>query len=241
MEICSIAAHLAGGQGFSSPFFQDTGPTAWVAPIYPFLVSLVFRAFGINSAASALVILTLQSGFGAATGVAMYALGQRTVADRADLLAAWIWTVSPIFFQWPTSGIGDFAFSAFFLTLVCVCTLDTAGSGARSQWLTLGALWGLVALTNPALLSPLPFSFGYAIYSRLHASRFSLESLLSPLLALALIALMLCPWLIRNERVFGRFVFLRSNFWFEFHLANYHGSNGMGSKGLHLRERIPGR
>jgi hypothetical protein len=41
------------------------------------------------------------------------------------------------------------------------------------------------------------------------------------------------PWLIRNELVFDRPVFFRSNFWFEFHLGNYHFSNGMGFSGKH--------
>src|SRR5262249_14774002 len=38
---------------------------------------------------------------------------------------------------------------------------------------------------------------------------------------------------IRNDLVFGQPVFLRSNFWFEFHLGNYHYSNGMGYFGFH--------
>jgi 4-amino-4-deoxy-L-arabinose transferase-like glycosyltransferase len=233
MEVCSIAARLAQGQGFSSPFFRDTGPTAWVAPLYPFFVSLVFRVFGIYSAASALVILACQSALAGATGAALYALGRRTVGGRTGLLAAWIWTVSPFFFRWSTSWIWDFAFSAFFVTFIWVWTLDIAESGSRTRWLVLGGLWGLAALTNPALLSLLPFSFGYVVYTRRKALRASTNSLVSPLLALALFALVLGPWLVRNERVFGRFVFLRSNFWFEFHLGNYHDSNGMGFKGFH--------
>src|SRR5467141_3749265 len=44
-EICSIADHIVRGQGFSSPFHLDTGPIAWVAPVYPYLVALVFRLF----------------------------------------------------------------------------------------------------------------------------------------------------------------------------------------------------
>src|SRR5713226_924382 len=46
---CSIAEHIVLGQGFSSPFYQDTGPTAWVAPVYPYLAALVFRLFGLFS------------------------------------------------------------------------------------------------------------------------------------------------------------------------------------------------
>jgi hypothetical protein len=48
-----------------------------------------------------------------------------------------------------------------------------------------------------------------------------------------LFAAMTAPWLIRNEIVFGHPVFLRSNYWFEFHLGNYHYSNGMGFAGKH--------
>lgn len=43
----------------------------------------------------------------------------------------------------------------------------------------------------------------------------------------------LSPWLIRNYMVFGRPIFLRDNYWFEFSLGNYHYSNGMGWMGKH--------
>jgi hypothetical protein len=43
----------------------------------------------------------------------------------------------------------------------------------------------------------------------------------------------IAPWLIRNERAFGRLVFLRDNYWFEFSLGNFHYSNGMGYMGKH--------
>src|SRR5213082_3210079 len=59
-EICSIAEHIVRGQGFSAPFCQDTGPTAWIAPVYPYLCALVFRIFGIYSQTSALVLIGIQ-------------------------------------------------------------------------------------------------------------------------------------------------------------------------------------
>jgi hypothetical protein len=45
-EAGSIAFSLSSGHGFSSPFRKDTGPTAWLAPVYPALLALVFRIFG---------------------------------------------------------------------------------------------------------------------------------------------------------------------------------------------------
>jgi len=48
-----------------------------------------------------------------------------------------------------------------------------------------------------------------------------------------LFAVLVSPWLIRNAVVFHQPVFFRSNFWFEFHLGNYHASNGLGFAGRH--------
>lgn len=230
VEICSIAAHIVKGKGFSSPFHIDTGPTAWVPPVYPYFVALVFRLFGLYSAASAIVILGIQCIIAAATGIAIHALGRRTFAPRIAFFAAWIWTLSPFFFRWAVSWIWDFAASAFLLTAAFVVTLDVAEKNLRKHWLLLGALWALMALTNPALLSMLPFTFLYAAFKNYRSYRPWFASLA---LSGALFAVLVSPWLIRNAVVFHRPVFFRSNFWFEFHLGNYHASNGMGFAGKH--------
>jgi len=230
MEVSSIAAHFARGQGFSSPFLSDTGPTAWVGPVYPLLVAAVFKIFGIYSNSSAIAILGLQCLMAAATGVGIYALGKRTLGERTGFWAAWLWTVSPIFFRWPVSWIWDFAATALLLVLLLIVTLDVAAIGSRKQWLLLGALWGVTALINPALLSILPFTLGYVAFA---AQRRGDRWLRDMVVSLGLFFAMLCPWAIRNAVVFGHPVFLRSNFWFEFHLGNYHFSNGMGYAGLH--------
>ena len=60
-EIGRLAYSLATGRGFSSPFGGQTGPSAWNAPIYPWLVSLAFRVFGLYSHASAFVMLAFNS------------------------------------------------------------------------------------------------------------------------------------------------------------------------------------
>ena len=230
VEVCSIAAHIARGEGFSSPFYQDTGPTAWIAPLYPYFVSFVFRLFGIYSATSAIVILGIQCLLAAATSINICALGRRTFEGKIGFYAAWIWALSPIFFRWAVSWIWDFAASAFLLSAVFIVTLDVARRNSRKLWLALGVLWAIMALTNPALLSLMPFTFLYALYLNHRAGRRWLASLA---LAGVVFAAMVAPWLIRNEIVFGRAIFLRSNFWFEFHMGNYHFSNGLGWAGKH--------
>ena len=230
VEICSIAAHIVRGKGFSSPFHIETGPSAWIPPIYPYFVALIFRLFGLYSSASAIVILGFQCVLGAATGIAIHALGRRTLGPQIGWFAAWIWALSPIFFRWAVSWIWDFAASAFLVTLVFVVTLDAAERNSSRHWLMLGALWAVIALTNPALLTLLPFTFLYAALKNYRAYRSWFASLA---LSATLFAALVSPWLIRNAIVFHRPVFFRSNFWFEFHLGNYHFSNGMGWAGKH--------
>jgi len=229
-EVCSIAERIAEGRGFSSPFYIETGPTAWIAPVYPYMAALVFRVFGVFSAASAFVLIFLQCLMAAATGISIYALGQRCFGPRVAWWAAWIWAVSPIFFRWPVSWIWDFTASALLLSVALVITLDTAKGATLRSWLLLGSVWALIALTNPALLSVMPFSFLYAASANYKTGANWIRSLVySGVLFAALVS----PWLIRNYRVFHQPVFFRSNYWFEFHLGNYHGSNGLGYTGFH--------
>ena len=227
-EVSSIADHVARGEGFSSPFVVDTGPTAWIAPVYPYFVALIFRIFGVYSTLATAVLLSIQCLLGAATGIAIFALGRRTLGERIGLWSAWIWTLCPFFFRWPVSWIWDTTFSALALALALILALDCDQIAGRKPWLRLGTLWGFTALTNPALLSVMPVTLGYAAVATHRARRPWLRHLLhSILLFIAIIS----PWLIRNYVVFERPVFLRSNWWFEFHLGNYHYSNGMGFRG----------
>ena len=60
-EAGRIARSIALGQGFSSPTDLTTGPSAWTAPVYPYILGQVFQVFGIYSNASAWVILVFNS------------------------------------------------------------------------------------------------------------------------------------------------------------------------------------
>src|SRR6266481_8069819 len=78
-ENLSIATNLASGHGFSSPFNIETGPTAWIAPAYPFFLATVFKIFGLYSAVSMAVIFGIQCMMAGATAIAIHALAKRTV------------------------------------------------------------------------------------------------------------------------------------------------------------------
>src|SRR3977135_4549354 len=66
-ETGRVARSIATGHGFSSPYREPTGPTALIPPVYTYLVAGVFKVFGIYTAKSALVLLSLNNLFSSLT------------------------------------------------------------------------------------------------------------------------------------------------------------------------------
>src|SRR4051812_42450813 len=56
-EVGRLIEKLATGQGFSSPYGGNSGPTGAFPPVYPFLGSLIYRMFGGYSNATNIAIL----------------------------------------------------------------------------------------------------------------------------------------------------------------------------------------
>jgi len=224
-ETGSIAASIATGHGFSSPFGVASGPTAWVAPVYPFLCAMVFKVLGVFTIPSAIAVLVMNCLFSALTCITIYLIAERTVGRQVGLWAGWMWAVIPFFMRWPITWVWDMSFSALLLSLLFLCTLEIKQTTNWKKWLGLGLLWGITALTNPALLTFLPLSAVWLVYRLRDKWR-----KMVPLIAIAALGCcaVVTPWLVRNRAVFGHFVFIRGNFGFEFHLGNYHYSNGLG-------------
>ena len=64
-EIGRIAQSLAMGHGFANPMLTPTGPTAWMTPVYPYLLAGVSKFFGVFTESSAFAILSINSLFSA--------------------------------------------------------------------------------------------------------------------------------------------------------------------------------
>src|SRR5438270_9442114 len=60
-EMGRLARSIAIGQGFSSPTDVPSGPSAWEPPLYPYLLAGRFNPFGVHSAVSEWVTLTIKS------------------------------------------------------------------------------------------------------------------------------------------------------------------------------------
>lgn len=230
-ESTSISRSIVGGHGYSSPFGADyTGPTSWIAPVYPYLCAAVFACFGVFTRTSAIVLLTLQSAFSALTCVPLVRIGERTVGRRAGIAAALLWAVFPWFGKWALTWVWEISLSALLFTWLFWYALRLAEPSTRRSWVGFGILWGFGALVNPALLTLLPASL---VWCASELRRRGCEWFKPALLSLAVCLLVITPWLVRNRIVFGQFTFVRSNFGFEFGLGNSHGNFGRGWAGGH--------
>jgi len=222
-EMGRIGCSLALGQGFGNPFHGITGPTAWEPPLYPLLIAGAFRVFGIYTPASAFFLLSLNSCFAAFTVLPIVSMAKRCFGEKVAVWSAWTWALLPSMIFWSTRWIWETSLAAFLLALLLALTLALETGDGLKQWLEFGLLWGMAALTNAALLSLVPVSGLWAWYRRAKRGKRSLPGVLA---ASAVFIACLAPWLVRNHRTFGRFIWIRSNFGAELRLGNGPGADG---------------
>jgi 4-amino-4-deoxy-L-arabinose transferase-like glycosyltransferase len=222
-EMARIAHSLAVGQGFSAPWGGSTGPSAWTAPLYPWLVSLVFRVFGVYSNSAAFVLLTLNSVFSAATSWTIFHIASRVFNLKAAAWAGWIWALFPAAIVWSTTWIWETSLSAFLLSVVFLLTLRMAGEDGLWAWIRYGLLWGIAALTNPALTSWLPFAGCWLAY-QLYQKR---KRFVAPVLVgAALFWVVVTPWIVRDYVAFHKLMFIRDDVGCELRAGNNSDANG---------------
>src|SRR5713226_3023997 len=99
-EMGRVARSIALGQGFSNPYGDSTGPTAWEPPLYPYLIGGVFKIAGVYSDASGWVLLIINSLFTALTCIPIFLIASRVFGARVAAWSAWIWALLPYTMYW---------------------------------------------------------------------------------------------------------------------------------------------
>jgi 4-amino-4-deoxy-L-arabinose transferase-like glycosyltransferase len=229
-EMGRIAASLAQGHGFSSPFYVPTGPTAWQPPLYPLLIAAVFKVAGIYSAASAIILLISNSLFSALTAAPIFFLAWRSFGAKIATWSAWVWTLSPWAAYWAVKWVWETSIAAFLLCVLLLLAWRIADQGRARDWAVFGVLWGVAALLNTSLLSVLPILVLWLFEHHRDRQRSKVAGLLVAALCFVIVA---APWVVRNQRTFHQFVLMRSNFGVELRIGNGPGANGLAMDYLH--------
>lgn len=222
-EMGRIAQSIASGHGFSNPFGPATGPTAWEPPLYPYLAAGVFSIFGVYSKASAFVLLAFNSACSALTCIPIFRIARRMFSEKVAVGSAWAWALLPNVMFWCTRSIWETSLSALLLAVIVWIALTLEERDGLRPWLEFGLLWGVAALNSPSLLSFLPAAGLWAWYRRAKAGKKSISGVM---LASVVFFACITPWLVRDYRAFGRFIFIRDNFGAELRLGNGQGADG---------------
>ncbi len=207
-ETGRIARSIVEGHGFSSPLFADTGPTAWMTPVYPYIVAGVFRTLGIYTKSSAIVLLSLNALFSALTCLPIFFFALKSFGERVAFWSAWIWVFFPYAIYFPMERIWETWLATLLFAVAFLLDLELADGRSMQYWIVYGVLWGVAALTSPSLLAVLPF-LGVWTCVRLYKDGKSwfVPNVLAALVFVAVVS----PWFIRNYQVFHRFIPFRDN------------------------------
>ncbi|MGD0801994.1 MAG: glycosyltransferase family 39 protein [Terracidiphilus sp.] len=212
----NIARALVAGQGFGSPL-PSIQPSAMMTPVFPMVVAVFFRIFGVHTLASILAILSFNSLLSSLACIPVLLMARRSFGPRVALWAGWGWAFSPygIYFS------AEWAWSTHLL-LLCLCWLlylaqDLERSPKLALWAAFGLLAGFAGLTEPAILSIIPFLLVLAAWRLAHAGK---RWFLPGVVASLSLAAALSPWIIRNAVVFHRFIPMRDSMGMELLIGN---------------------
>jgi hypothetical protein len=225
-EMGRVAASIAEGKGFASPLPSPTGPTAIVGPIYPLLLSAIFKVFGTYSVGSAIAVRILQSILSSLTCVFLYLCGRDTMGERVGRLAAIVWSVFPLNIFFTVTKVWETSLTAILAAALFWYMVETGNSLSSKRWSKTGALLGIAALVNTSLVVLIVPIGLFALWR--NRIRALLPTFVGALTCLALVS----PWLVRNYIVFGKGM-LRSNFPLEFRIGNNELSYGQKMESLH--------
>ncbi len=201
-EYHRIATDLAAGKGF----VRDDGKlSSWRPPLWPGMLSLLYRVTGPSPAAGRVLQVVLGSLL-----VGLIILVARAVEPddpRVPAVAGWWATISPSLIYY---SHGLWSESLFGLCLgSALLGLLRGASDRRGRWVALtGVGLGLASLCRGSTLFLLPLVPVWWVYAEAAGRRVGLARSLA---ALMLCGLVILPWTIRNYRVQHALVVIDTN------------------------------
>jgi hypothetical protein len=217
-ESVNVATSLALNGTFANPFrIAETGPTAHVAPVNPFLLSLLIRAyyargyFPIAMHLFAAVCVSLQFGF------LPYCARAFRLPRSIGILTAILASIVPMRMFLEVSGVHEVAISSFVCIAMVSWTFQQTQSLPRPAWqkILCGIAWGFAFLLSPVFALILA---GMLVALALTTPVRPLVSYTSYLFVFSLLTI--SPWLVRNYIELGAFSPIRDNFGLEFSVSN---------------------
>jgi hypothetical protein len=233
----TLAQQVMQGRGFTMPtnwwpLTRAGEPTAHWSYLYTLYLIGVYSVFGVHPFVARLIQVVL---VGLLWPWLAWRLGRRLGGDAVGLVAAG-WTAVYGYFAYYAAALMT---EPFYITAI-LCTLDialnTSAAHPTRRWLLLGLASGVAVLLRQSFMLFLPVLVLWAWWmqaqrdsNKTEVAKRSLGALLQhllrviryPLLAAAVVVLMILPWTARNTVAFGRVVLLNTNAGYAFFFANH--------------------
>jgi 4-amino-4-deoxy-L-arabinose transferase-like glycosyltransferase len=233
-ESGNIAASLASGHGFSSPFRIDTGPTAWMPPVYPWILAEIFSVFGVRTYDSFLAAVALNILCSAFTCIPIYFTGRRIGGLGVASIATWLWAFFPNATLNTFESMWEASLAALLAAIILWATLAIEKSERWRDWSAYGLLWGITLLTNATLVALLPWLLRWLAHRRWKVPARTAKAVFAkPALAFGVAFLCCVPWTIRNYSVFHRIVPIRSTLGLQLWIGNNENPQEAWKEELH--------
>jgi 4-amino-4-deoxy-L-arabinose transferase-like glycosyltransferase len=229
-EAGRIARSIVQGEGFSNPLFGKTGPTAWLAPVFPYLLAGIFKLFGVYSKASAIAALALDCLFSAVTCIPIYFIARKHFGEATAEWAGWAWAFFPYAIFFSADFIWATTLTTLLMSLIFLAALQIESSSSVWQWVGFGAVSGLGGLTDPVVMSVAPVLGAWAWYRLYKSGRRWLGPGVGAVLAVILVV---APWFVRNYETFHKVIPFRSCLGLEVFFGNNQDSWHWGPPGYH--------
>lgn len=211
-ELESIAIALLETGEFANPYIIPTGPTAHLPPIYPFLYFLIYRLFGLTSAAGYISLGFMCFNGAVLAGLLPWLSGKLGLGRQAGFIGG---LGAAFFAEW--AGHGEYLTGlAMALILLAFLRRWTRPETSWQRTLLLGLGIGFAFHIQPALLTVI---LGLLLFEHWH-QRERPQWLSQGILLLGILIACL-PWGWRNYTAFDAIFFIRSNFGLELRMGNY--------------------
>lgn len=216
-----VALSLLRTGRFADPYLIPTGPTAHPTPLWPAVLALIYRAFGVTATAGYVRALAAIASYSLLFALMPWLAQRLGLGMRAGTIAgvAGALIPQPLY---EIAGAGVSAHAALALGLVTTAFLQRWTSDRRSipGSLALGVACGAAFHVSPPVLPVVLGSLLFELWWRRGRRAWVLPAWVAAGAVLAC-----APWTWRNYTALHGWFFIRSNFGLELRIANRPGAH----------------